>query len=337
MGGDDYYDHLYDYGIRFIDTTYGRTLAAGGPALITISDRYGSIAEESETAAIAVPITDLIKQKPRKLRKQTRHITKNNFAHPSICVCCPTPVEEFAEFGDSEMITFYHHEESATEDAAASEVLYPYDLISLGSTFMVPSRNPNLPRTASRRSSLSGASHAQGHGLELCTGASHAQGHGGAPQLLGRFQADDSWISPVSRGGAPVSFQNEITTESLITEEEWDSELDCEGDIEPTEGLTDSDPDSGQDVTHRKWGGKACTSPSVTSPKLSTRIVPSTSLSTSSSQCSAEAAATRAGQCSAALADKGLLQGASTSPTSATPERATVQLRSPANGKGRPG
>ena len=76
--------------------------------------------------------------------------------------------------------------------------------------------------------------------------------HGGAPQLLGRFQADDSWISPVSRGGAHVCFQNDITAESLTTEEEWDSELEFEGDIEPMEGLTDSDPDSWQDVTNRK-------------------------------------------------------------------------------------
>ena len=32
----------------------------------------------------------------------------------------------------------------------------------------------------------SGASHAQGHGLELRPGASHAQGHGGSPQMPGQ-------------------------------------------------------------------------------------------------------------------------------------------------------
>ena len=122
----------------------------------------------------------------------------------------------------------------------------------------------------------------------------------------------------------------------------------------PWKGLTDSDPDDWQDVTHRKWGGKECTFPSVTSPKLSativpstslsTRNVPSTSLSTSSStstsraaQCSVAAADTRAGQCPAARADARLLRGASTSPTGTTLERASVQLRSPARGKGQSG
>ena len=90
-GGDDYYyDNSYDYGLSSIDTTYGCTLAAFEPAPIAISDRYGSIAEESGTAAIDVPITDLIKQKPRKLRKQTGNITKKTVAHPSICESCPT-------------------------------------------------------------------------------------------------------------------------------------------------------------------------------------------------------------------------------------------------------
>ena len=45
----------------------------------------------------------------------------------------------------------------------------------------------------------------------------------------------------MSRGGAPVDLQEEIIAESRIMEEEWDSELEFEGDIEPMEGLTDSD------------------------------------------------------------------------------------------------
>ena len=106
-GGDGYYDNSYDYGIRSIDTSYGRTVAAVGPAPIATSDPCGAIAEESETAAIEVPITDLFTQRPRKLSKQTRNITKTKFAHPSICECCPTPVEKFAEVEESEITTFY--------------------------------------------------------------------------------------------------------------------------------------------------------------------------------------------------------------------------------------
>ena len=40
------------------------------------------------------------------------------------------------------------------------------------------------------------------------------------------------------------------------------------------EGQTDTDPDEYEDVSHRKWGGTACTFPSVTSPKLSHRLSP---------------------------------------------------------------
>ena len=103
-GGDEYYDQNYDYAIRSIDSTYGRTLATLGPAPIALSDRYGSIAEEPETTAIPVPIANLVVQRRSKLRKMKTKIAKTQFAHPSNCGCCPTLVDE------SE-ITFYVHEE----------------------------------------------------------------------------------------------------------------------------------------------------------------------------------------------------------------------------------
>ena len=65
---------------------------------------------------------------------------------------------------------------------------------------------------------------------------------GGAPQPRGQFQADSSWISIRSRGGALDDVQDEIYANSLI-KEEWESELEFEGNIELMEGQTDSDPE----------------------------------------------------------------------------------------------
>ena len=53
--------------------------------------------------------------------------------------------------------------------------------------------------------------------------------------MRGYFQADGSWISLQSRGGARDDFQNEICVDPLISEE-WDSELEFEGDIQPMGG-----------------------------------------------------------------------------------------------------
>ena len=132
-----------------IDTSYGRTLVAVGSAPIKTSDRYRAIAEESEMTAITVPITDLISQRPRRLRKQTRNITKKKFAHSSARDCCPTPVDKFEEFEESEIITFYSHEEPSAEDAAAGEIQYPYDILLRGIAWY----------PAASRSSRSGAIH----------------------------------------------------------------------------------------------------------------------------------------------------------------------------------
>ena len=70
--------------------------------------------------------------------------------------------------------------------------------------------------------------------------------------MRGEFQTDDSWFSFQPRGGAHDYFQNEIYVNQRLVQE-WGSELEFEGDIEPMEGQTDSDPDDCQDVTHRKW------------------------------------------------------------------------------------
>ena len=98
---------LYDYAIRSVDAAYGRTLAAFGPAPIALSDRYGSIAEEPEMTAIAVPIVDLVVHRPRKLWKKTKNILKPKFVHPSICECCPKPVDTPADINEPEIMTFY--------------------------------------------------------------------------------------------------------------------------------------------------------------------------------------------------------------------------------------
>ena len=104
--GNENDDPSYDYAIRSVNTSYGCTLAAFGPATIAISDRFGSIAEDPETTAIDVPIADLVVQRPRKLRKKTKNIIKSKFAHPSICECCPNPVDKPADINEPEIITF---------------------------------------------------------------------------------------------------------------------------------------------------------------------------------------------------------------------------------------
>ena len=105
-GGDEYWDPTYDYAIRSVDTTYGRTLAAFGPAPIAISDRFRPIAEEPETTAIAVPIADLNVQRPRKLKKKGRNTLKSKLAHPSVCECCPKPIDKPTDTEEQEII---HH------------------------------------------------------------------------------------------------------------------------------------------------------------------------------------------------------------------------------------
>jgi hypothetical protein len=105
-GGDEYYDPTYDYAIRSVDSTYGRTLAAFGPAPIAISDRFRPIAEEPETTGIAVPIADLIVQRPRKRKIKGRNTLKPKFAHPSVCECCPKPIDKPADTKEPEIITF---------------------------------------------------------------------------------------------------------------------------------------------------------------------------------------------------------------------------------------
>ena len=50
-------------------------------------------------------------------------------------------------------------------------------------------------------------------------------------------------IHPCREAELSSIMQDEIIAESRITEEEWDAELEFEGDIEPMEGLTESDLD----------------------------------------------------------------------------------------------
>ena len=106
-------------------TRHGRTRAAFGPTPIAISDRFRPIAEEPETTAIAVPIADLIVQRPRKLKIKGRNTLKSKFARPSVCECCPKPIDKPTDIEEPEIITFYHHDELAMENAAVNEDVYP--------------------------------------------------------------------------------------------------------------------------------------------------------------------------------------------------------------------
>ena len=59
-----------------------------------------------------------------------------------------------------------------------------------------------------------------------------------------------SYSVPQSQGGARVDFQGENTFDQNVNEER-DSELDFEGDLEPMERLTDSD--SKDEVAPENW------------------------------------------------------------------------------------
>jgi len=108
-------------------------------------------------------------QRPRKLRKKMKNILKSKFAHPSICECLK-PVDTPAVINDPEFSTFYHHDESSSEDAATGDVLYPYDVCLTGST-----RSHWAADIAT--TSIVGAGESRKDAAVLPAGASHGQGH----------------------------------------------------------------------------------------------------------------------------------------------------------------
>ena len=61
-----------------------------------------------------------------------------------------------------------------------------------------------------------------------------------------------------SREAEPAMILRTRPTSIRTSSRSGNFELEFEGDIEPMEGQTDSDPDDWQDVTHRKCEGKAC-------------------------------------------------------------------------------
>ena len=181
---------------------HGGTPATLGPAPIALSDRYGSIAEESETTAIPVPIADLVVQRPRKLRKMKTKIAKTQFAHPSNCGCCPTPVNE------SE-ITFYVHGEGMLEEDATAEVLYPYDNVCL------------LGSTRTHWGEDSCTTSMVGGGGSRIRRFRPVGGHG-----LKLRQAGSGASDPVGRHGIKLQQTRSGASDQLADTDEWDSEAE---------------------------------------------------------------------------------------------------------------
>lgn len=161
---------------------------------------------------------------------------------------------------------------------------------------------------------LFGVGSAEPSGGGVPAGSSDAEA---SPPARGKYRADNFWIS---QGGARANLEDGDSSD-------WDSERDLTV-LEPMEGLTDSEIDGGKgdwtEDRHRKWGGNAGYSQSLTRSKpktyaprpassadepsglavgFSTVFVPQEELSGISESSTSSSTPYRAAQCGAAVAD----------------------------------